>query len=121
LDGRVLVAGGTNNGTIVNFVEQTSGIYDPATNSWSAGGNLQKSRSAHTATLLADGRVLLVGGFDGGSNNTAEIFDPATNSWTLAQNMSDDKHWHHGDCTPRNGAERHDDGHRHYSRPEQQK
>jgi uncharacterized repeat protein (TIGR01451 family) len=88
LDGRVLVAGGTNNGTIVNFVEQTSEIYDPATNSWSAGGNLQKSRSAHTATLLADGRVLLVGGFDGGSNNSAEIFDPATNSWTLAQNMS---------------------------------
>jgi N-acetylneuraminic acid mutarotase len=41
---------------------------------------------------LADGRILVVGGY-GGSSNTigitnAEIFDPSNNSWTTAPNMS---------------------------------
>ena len=44
-------------------------------------------RELHTATLLADGRVLVAGGltpFGGGSEATSacEIYDPATNTWT---------------------------------------
>ncbi len=46
--------------------------------------------SGHAA--LADGRILVVGGYDSGSGDiglaTAEIFDPATNSWTSVPNMS---------------------------------
>jgi Domain of unknown function (DUF1929)/Bacterial Ig domain/Glyoxal oxidase N-terminus/Kelch motif len=41
--------------------------------------------------LLADGRVLVVGGFGGGNPigiANAEIFDPANNSWTAVPNMS---------------------------------
>ncbi len=40
-------------------------------------------RSIHAATLLADGRVLVVGG-DGiyDASKGAEIYDPATNAWT---------------------------------------
>lgn len=37
--------------------------------------------TGHTATLLADGRVLVAGGFDAGAMQTAEIYDPATGSW----------------------------------------
>jgi hypothetical protein len=43
------------------------------------------------AALLADGRVLAVGGFGGGNQDgiaNAEIFDPANNSWTAVPNMS---------------------------------
>ncbi|MGC2322347.1 MAG: galactose oxidase-like domain-containing protein [Terriglobales bacterium] len=42
--------------------------------------------------FLADGRVLVVGGFNGGGNKigipNAEIFDPATNTWTAVPNMN---------------------------------
>jgi hypothetical protein len=41
--------------------------------------------------LLADGRVLVVGGFGGGNSigiANAEIFDPANSSWTAVPNMS---------------------------------
>ncbi len=41
--------------------------------------------------LLADGRVLVVGGFGGGDSDgitNAEIFDPSNNSWTAVPNMS---------------------------------
>ena len=38
--------------------------------------------SSHTATLLADGRTLVVGGF--ASEKTAELYDATSNSWTSA-------------------------------------
>ena len=42
--------------------------------------------------LLADGRLLVVGGYGGASGDiglaTAEIFDPATNAWTSVPKMS---------------------------------
>ncbi|HZP86806.1 MAG TPA: kelch repeat-containing protein, partial [Burkholderiales bacterium] len=45
-------------------------------------GNMVQARSAHTSTLLNDGRVLLAGGFDGtGSPSaTAEVYCPDTMS-----------------------------------------
>jgi Kelch motif protein len=39
--------------------------------------NLTTVRSHHTATLLANGKVLAVGGDD----RTAELYDPASGSW----------------------------------------
>ena len=46
-------------------------------------------RVSHTATVLEDGRVLIVGGFDYGqdsppSASTAEIYDPTTGSFVPA-------------------------------------
>jgi Domain of unknown function (DUF1929)/Bacterial Ig domain/Glyoxal oxidase N-terminus/Kelch motif len=42
--------------------------------------------------LLADGRVLVVGGYSGSSNPigiaNAEIFDPSNNTWTVVPNMT---------------------------------
>src|SRR3990172_1267251 len=47
---------------------------------WAPGANLGQARAAHTATLLADGKVLIAGGKDaaGQALATAELFDPAT-------------------------------------------
>ena len=46
---------------------------------WVATGNLNFARAGHAATLLPNGKVLVVGG----SGTTAEIYDPATGQWTL--------------------------------------
>src|SRR5262249_6123433 len=47
-------------------------------------------RKGHTATILADGRVLIVGGENaaGGYQNSAEIFDPATNLFSQTASLA---------------------------------
>jgi N-acetylneuraminic acid mutarotase len=46
-------------------------------------GTLNQPRWAHTATLLTNGSVLVVGGNDdtGGQTRTAELYDPTTGKW----------------------------------------
>jgi hypothetical protein len=61
LDGRVLVTGGVSL-TAGGQSLTESEIYDPATGSFSMTGSLHVGRRRHTATLLPDGRVLVVGG-----------------------------------------------------------
>ena len=41
-----------------------SEVYDPVTIGWDAAASLNSPRTGHTAILLADGRVLVAGGFD---------------------------------------------------------
>lgn len=87
-DGRVLVVGGFSNLTLGTSAE----IYDPATDGWSPTGNLVglgEGRANHTATLLPNGKVLVVGGVRllGAANptgflSTAQLYDPATGTWT---------------------------------------
>jgi YVTN family beta-propeller protein len=77
-DGKVLLAGGTNG-------LQTAEIYDPATGAWSATGGMSAPHQRHTATLLLDGRVLVVAG-DGTA--TAEVYDPATGTWSSAGSLT---------------------------------
>jgi hypothetical protein len=70
----VLIAGGI----VGQDVLAAAQLYDPATNSFSSAGSMTTARSAHTATLLADGRVLIAGGADGqsGSLASAELYQP---------------------------------------------
>ena len=56
----------------------TTELYDPATDTWTNGPPMSRGRLNHTATLLDDGRVLVVG------DSTAELYNPATNSWSPA-------------------------------------
>jgi uncharacterized protein (TIGR03437 family) len=51
---------------------------------WNNTGALGTARSLHTATLLTNGKVLVVGGFtpDGQVTATAELYDPATGQWS---------------------------------------
>jgi hypothetical protein len=88
-DGTVLVAGGVHpeevDGSPVYGETSSCERYDPSTGAWSAVEPLASARLDHTATLLGDGRVLVVGGRTGGlASRSAELFDPALGSWSPA-------------------------------------
>lgn len=52
-------------------------------------GDMGTERAAHTATLLANGKVLITGGFNGEAVlATAELFDPATGTFTPTGDMT---------------------------------
>jgi hypothetical protein len=94
-DGRVLVIGGIEaSNDITGRVLATTELYDPVTNTWTAGVPMSVARAKHTATLLADHRVLVLGGTDAdyyafsGYFRTAELYDPATQSWSPAASMN---------------------------------
>ena len=69
--------------TPLPLVAQTSGTWTPT-------GSLTTPRGGHTATLLANGRVLVTGGES--SNGTilasAELYNPTTGVWTITGNMA---------------------------------
>ena len=75
-------------------------VYDPTIGTWSLTGSLRTARAGHTATLLPDGRVLVVGG--GGEDNlleggprsaTAELYDPGTGEWTATGKMTEARNY----------------------------
>lgn len=83
-NGKVLITGGFS---IVGGVGQTlrsAELYDPATRTFTLLGDIMiGSRSEHTATLLGNGKVLLVGGNSNGPwpVPNGETFDPNSNSF----------------------------------------
>ncbi len=91
-DGRVLIAGGSSDGSSpLNSAE----IFDPRGNSGAGAFTLTGSMSIpsadHTATLLADGRVLIAGGssdYDT-ANSIGQLFDPVNGSFTPTSGVLD--------------------------------
>ncbi|MEP6638489.1 MAG: kelch repeat-containing protein, partial [Chloroflexota bacterium] len=97
-DGRVLVVGGGTS-TTNKASTATAEIYDPASRKWTRTASMATARSYHTATLLEDGRVLVVGGratYVGGGTvlASAEIFDPRTGRWSAAAAMPTRRYVH---------------------------
>ncbi|WP_413575488.1 Kelch repeat-containing protein [Bdellovibrio sp. HCB290] len=87
-DGRILVVGGTYQNA-PNPALASVEVFNTLTSRWSNGPQLTESRSHHTATLLANGKVLVVGGrSDLTFRATAELYDSNTNSWSSANSMS---------------------------------
>jgi hypothetical protein len=72
-------------------------IYDPATGTFMPTGDMRAPRTKHAAVLLADGRVLIVGGSDHGQDRegmhrSTEIFDPATGRFEDGPDMHHARH-----------------------------
>ena len=78
-DGRVLVIS----------EEQMAELWDPTTGEWHAVEGLNNPRTGFASVLLADGRVLVVGGLNdiGQSYSSAYLFDPATETWDKAAGL----------------------------------
>jgi hypothetical protein len=80
--GKVLIAGGYNQ--VEGWLSSTE-LYDPSTGSFAAANDtaaMNAPRVYATATLLASGKVLIAGGFNGGGPEAStELYDPASNSF----------------------------------------
>src|SRR5262245_26635808 len=60
-------------------------------NSFTTTGSLIGNRAGHSATLLPNGNVLVVGGFNGtgpGRLTTVELYNPATRTWTASGTLT---------------------------------
>jgi uncharacterized protein (TIGR03437 family) len=88
--GKVLVTGG--------YDEEGPGVsagaclYDSATGTFAATGNMETPRYYHTATTLGDGTVLIAGGYVGLTSAfvtaSAEIYDPAAGTFVPTGDMT---------------------------------
>ncbi|WP_437281591.1 kelch repeat-containing protein [Sorangium sp. So ce375] len=93
-NGKALIVGGWST-SINNTVLANTRLFDPAGNSWTATASMGIARYGHTATLLANGKVLVTGGSStGGYQATAEIYDPATNTWSPVPSMGQPRIYH---------------------------
>ena len=64
---------------------------------WTATGNLATGRSVHTATLLANGQVLVADGFGCCPPHlvvTAELYDPESGNWTSTDHLNPKRFYH---------------------------
>jgi hypothetical protein len=105
LDGRVLIVGGNGGGGDDQDLASAE-LFDPKTNTFSATGSMyqQHGRQA-TATLLADGRVLVVGGADHDGmkpSSDAELYDPSTGKFTETGQTTEPA-WYHTATRLRDG------------------
>lgn len=94
-DGSVLVVGGMSNEDIGGFANilNTAELYNPDTKDFTSLVNtLQDARFFHTANILDEGTVLLIGGEGSGASDslfTAELYDPLTQSFsTIPQTLA---------------------------------
>jgi len=82
--GKVLVVGGGCTSCSPATLASAE-LYDPTTGLFSPTGRLTLDREFHTATLLSDGTVLIVGGSGTtGTIGTAELYNPANQNFTGA-------------------------------------
>ncbi|MGH9517134.1 MAG: galactose oxidase-like domain-containing protein [Terriglobales bacterium] len=83
-DGRILVVGGYGgSGTQIGI--PNAEIFDPSNDTWTILPKMSYSRWYPSATTLADGRVIVMGGWQTTNHTNAgipEIYDPVTNTWT---------------------------------------
>jgi N-acetylneuraminic acid mutarotase len=88
--GQVLVMGGYSIANDRDGLASTE-LYNPVADSWTAGLSMPLPRGGPGAALLADGRVLVTGGWNydyGGCSMISAIYDPQNCSWTSTNFMS---------------------------------
>ncbi len=86
--GEVLVAGGYE-GSSRSTTTASSELYDSTAGTFSPTGQMGTLRLDHTATLLANGMVLIAGAyFPPGSPSSAELYDPSIGAFVATGQMS---------------------------------
>ena len=101
--GHLLVVGGDlrTDGS-QNAATTSAEQFDPAAQTWTDSASPLWPRSEHSATLLPDGRLLVVGGVGTGltAPSAAELYDPQTDRWTLTAPMQTLRRGHSATLLP---------------------
>ena len=91
-DGQVLITGGHQGRRAAITIYSSCEVYNPRDGTFTSAGNLTVKRHKHDAVLLADGRVLIVGGSDerdsAGAYRNAEIHNPTDKTFAAVSNMN---------------------------------
>lgn len=88
--GKVLIAGGfSGSGGESNPFSSTE-LFDPHSGIFEQAASMSIGRSGHTATVLKNGKVLIVGGWTGRYQlrRSAELYDPSTNTFAPTGNLN---------------------------------
>jgi N-acetylneuraminic acid mutarotase len=91
-DGRIVVAGGYQRNRDASGEERSESlasveVYVPGYDAWELANPMHHARTGHQAIVLADGRILVFGGWVRDDDRyvraaSAEIYDPETGQWT---------------------------------------
>ncbi len=101
--GQILYSGGAPSVINTTTAAATTAVIDTtvATPTWRQTAPMKTARVYHTLTMLADGKVLAVGGEPTSDQTTVtsgvlstEIWDPATETWTAGPSMSAARNYH---------------------------
>jgi galactose oxidase-like protein len=100
----VLIAGGFSSESTYASLASAE-IYNSKTATFSYTGSMTAARSNHTATLLANGEVLIAGGSSIANSPpfvtaTTEIYDPATGVFTATGSMTTPREYHTATLLP---------------------
>ena len=103
-NGKVLVAGGVKFTAYGPFVVP-SRLYNPTNDTWSYAGVSDGGRYYHTATLLANGKVLIVGGIVMTSfglllGKSAVLYNPVTDTSVFTGSLSTERTYHTATVLP---------------------
>jgi Galactose oxidase, central domain/Kelch motif len=102
--GQVLVVGGLSEPSGSRLASASAELYDPDSGAWNVARSMHTARVYFTATLLPNGKVLIVGGSDGLGYPTvyagAELYDPSADSWTITGSMHARRYSHTATLLP---------------------
>src|SRR5450759_2541272 len=86
-NGKILAAGGTNNGVALTSAE----LYNPIAGTWASTGSMHVARTLAHAVLLSNGSVLVMGGCVNdclsATTRSAELYNPTAGSFTATGSM----------------------------------
>jgi WD40 repeat protein len=98
--GKVLLTGGWSSESPITVLA-TAELFDPFTNTFTATGSMSAVRAMHSASLLANDKVLILGGASPMfSVASAELYGPASGTFTDAGLLNGKRHLHTATLLP---------------------